>query len=646
MPLLSSKARLLPFLVAALPLTAQEAGGDTTALAPIVVTAHRVPTPIARVSATLTVLNGARLRAAGIVALSDALRTVPGLTLVRNGSIGAVTSLFSRGGEGDYTKVMIDGVAINDPGGALDLSAITLDHVERIEIVRGPSSVLYGSDAVSATINVITTTPRATSASLELGLGSYGSNTISAQTALVGSRARGIVGVARQAGDGILAFNNQYANSTVSARAMGGVTAPWALSLRGAKNDFHYPTDGAGRIVDRNARRSDRRMTIATHVARSLGRVAFGLSAGVLDALGSSVDPADSPGDTVGFFAYRSRGSLVRHNGALTADVTVLKTQRLVLGAEAMTERQRSADSSNYDVAVNRFAARRNTKSLFAQWLGGTERASFSVGARRDDNNVYGVFHTVRASGAFALATGVRVRGSIGNAFKAPTFFEQFSTAFSIGNRGLLPERSRSWELAADVRRGAASGTVVYFAQRFRDLIQYTYKSPTDPSYFNVAAATASGLELEGRYDWPSQGGVQVGATVLKTEVEDAGFDSGVGATFVRGERLLRRPAATLTLAGHKNFGTRAVVGATILRVGERDDRNFSSFPAKPVVLRGYTKADLSLQLRLTRAGAGVPVALLLRADNVAGARYHEVFNFASPQRYLTAAVRVGAADR
>src|SRR5881392_871191 len=129
---------------------------DTARLGTVVVSASKVPRPAATLSQAVTVLSGDDLRARGVTRLSDALREVPGASLVQSGSYGAVTSLFLRGGESRYTKVLIDGVPVNGPGGFFDFSHLTTDNIDRIEIVRGPSSVLYGADAASGVIQIFT----------------------------------------------------------------------------------------------------------------------------------------------------------------------------------------------------------------------------------------------------------------------------------------------------------------------------------------------------------------------------------------------------------------------------------------------------------------------------------------------------------
>src|SRR5205085_11727514 len=136
------------------PATAQTP--DTTALTAIVISATKTPTPRSTLTQAVTVLSGEELRARGITRVTDALRSVPGASLVQNGSPGSVASLFLRGGESRYTKVLIDGVAVNSPGGVFDFSHLTTDNIERIEIVRGPASVAYGADAVSGVIQICT----------------------------------------------------------------------------------------------------------------------------------------------------------------------------------------------------------------------------------------------------------------------------------------------------------------------------------------------------------------------------------------------------------------------------------------------------------------------------------------------------------
>jgi vitamin B12 transporter len=189
-------------------LDAQESR-DTTQLPEIVVTATRYPVSTDSVGVAVTVLRGDDLRAQGIRSVGDALRQVPGAQVVQGGGFGAQTSLFLRGGESDYVKVLVDGVAVNQPGGAYDFANLTTDNVDRIEIVRGPGSVLYGSDAISGVVQIVTREGRGgATVSADGEAGTYGSLRWEAE-ALGGGDALGwSAAVSRRTTDGIYDFNS------------------------------------------------------------------------------------------------------------------------------------------------------------------------------------------------------------------------------------------------------------------------------------------------------------------------------------------------------------------------------------------------------------------------------------------------------
>src|SRR2546422_3503064 len=197
---------------------------DTVVLKPVVVTATRVPVAADLVASAVTVLRGADLVAQGIRTVADALQTVPGAHIVETGSYGGQTSLFVRGGESDYVKVLLDGVPLNDAGGGIDLAHLTTDNIDRIEVVRGPVSVLYGSDAVTGVVQIFTRAGQnggAGRARAGVPGGTYGS----AQAALDiegatggGGGGGGCPRVSRFSADGLYPFNNYYPNSAATAR--------------------------------------------------------------------------------------------------------------------------------------------------------------------------------------------------------------------------------------------------------------------------------------------------------------------------------------------------------------------------------------------------------------------------------------------
>src|ERR1700681_2979610 len=190
---------------------------DTTQLRTVVVSASKIPRPASTLTQPVTVLLGEDLRARGVTRVSDALREVPGAMLVQSGSYGAVTSLFLRGGESRYTKVLIDGVAVNADGGFFDFSHLTTDNIDRIEIVRGPASLLYGADAVTGIVQIFTRNGSGDSrASLGVRGGTYRSLDVDGDASGGNALGQYSVGGAQHSTNGILPFNNQYRNGTLS----------------------------------------------------------------------------------------------------------------------------------------------------------------------------------------------------------------------------------------------------------------------------------------------------------------------------------------------------------------------------------------------------------------------------------------------
>ncbi len=246
---------------------------DTVVLKPVVVTATRVPVPADAVTAAVTVIKGETLRKRGIRTVAEALRETLGANVVESNGAGSQTSLFLRGGESDYVKVLLDGVSLNQPGGAYTFAHLTTDDVERIEIVRGPVSVLYGSDAVAGVVQIFTRTgvggvvPRV---DLEAGGGSYGESRFGATVTGGTTRFAYSLGASRFASDGIYSVNNSYRNEVVTARIRWEPDARSDASITARHGDavFHYPTDGAGRVVDANQFATDRGPAVSVELGR------------------------------------------------------------------------------------------------------------------------------------------------------------------------------------------------------------------------------------------------------------------------------------------------------------------------------------------------------------------------------------------
>jgi len=633
---------------------AQTPADSATRLTPIVVTATGTPVSSASLGSPVTVLDGAALRRAGVTTVADALRGVASLSLAQAGSYGAQTSLFLRGGESDFVSVMVDGVALNQAGGFADLADLSTANVDRIEIVRGPSSVLYGSDAMTGVVQIFTRHGRGPAhVTAEARAGGSGS-TVAAATAGLGGGWGGLsAGVQREATDGVYAFNNRDDAASASAR--------WTLTpdartnvdvaVRWKRGVFHYPTDGSGMAVDSNQFQIARRTAVSLEAGRRL-TPALEVRAllGLVTARDSTDDAPDGPADTTGFYAYESRADTERRMADLRANVRAGRAVLLTAGVTINREQEHSVNSYQSDFGPGGGAVdvRRTNRAAYLQALTGAGRLTAQLGVRLDDNQRFGRFATWRAGGAWRLASGTRLRANVGTAFKEPTFGENFSTGYSVGNPDLRPERSRSIEagLEQQLARGRVVATATVFAQRFRDLIQYTFATPNpgDPNYYNVASATSSGLELEVRAAPGRALSLTADYTWLRTAARDSGFD---GAVFAPGQPLLKRPAHRADLSGEWRGFRRAVLGARVVFVGARDDLDFSAFPAARVRLPAYGRLDLWGTVEVARLDDGRgTVALTLRGENVTGSRFEEVYGFRTPGARLLVGARVGGQVR
>ena len=620
---------------------------DTTVLRPVVVSATRLPIDQRRAPASVTVIRGDELRSRGISTVGDALASVPGLMVVRSGSFGATTALFARGGESDYVKVLVDGVPLNNPGGAFDFATLTTDNLDRIEVVRGPASVVYGSDAVAGVVQLFTR--RGTGAPLgfaDVRAGTYGS--LEGEAGVTGGTQR--LGYSASASnrqtDGFLPFNNDFRNRTGSARITFAPSfASVDVTARRTDATYHFPTDGSGAVVDSNSVRRDRRTVLGLDASRHVtSRVDLRLlgAASRLDG-GSSNDP-DSPGDSAGFYG-RDDSRIERRSAELRADVRATERATLSVGAAVEREQARSTSESRFQTfsaSPSFFAAHRTNDAVYAQVVGlAADRLTYTASGRVDDNATYGTFVTGRASLAWQLGGATSVRAAIGNAFKEPAFEETFSSSFTIGNANLQPERTVSWEASAEHRFGQRMVvSATYFDQHFRDLIQYVSGDASNDfrgTNENLGAATARGLELEARAPTVGAFDLRANLTLLRTSVTDAG--NGAFGTFVNGERLLRRPARTAAFNADYRIAHGSRIGAAVRVIGSRDDRDFTNDIR--VELPSYTLLDLSAEASLGGLGSRLShLTLTGRIENALDREYQPSFGFSAPGRTVLLGAR------
>jgi vitamin B12 transporter len=616
-------------------------------VAGVTVTALRGLQPRSAVPLDVSVIEGDDLRARGIRSLAEALDDLPGVTVVETGSFGGTTSLFVRGGESDYVRVLVDGVPVNAPGGGLDLAHLGTDNVDRIEVVRGPSRVLYGSDAVAAVIEVHTRSgsgpPRVDA---RARAGSHGSVDLAASVAGSAGRLSYSGSASRFDSDGALAFNNDYRNTEVGARVAFDPDEATSLVLaaRHSDHDFHFPTDGTGALADRNQFTAGTRTVLSLDARRRFGPLRAELTLGLNDTEEGIRDAPDDAEDTE---SLRTDDRARR----LLADgrVHVELGRRTTLTAGALLEdeslRTALASESSFGPFTSASDDRRGTRAGYVQvHATPTPRVSLTGGLRQEDNDAFGGFTTWRAGAAWTPAAGVRLRASAGTGFKEPTFFENYAQGGVRGNPDLVPEESRSREIGVDVasRGRGVTLSATAFDQRFENLIDFTFAPPEegDPNYFNIARADARGLELALHAEIARGLRLDADYTWLDTEVLDPGFDATADAQFAPGRALLRRPAHAWSGTVSWRSARSDVVGLEGRWVGEREDQDFRDFPAARVRVPAFFVLDASAEVPLVGRTGGPGVAGVLRIENLLDRDYEIPFGFDARGLTVLAGVR------
>jgi vitamin B12 transporter len=473
---------------------------------PVVVTATPVETPAEQLGASVSVVNGEDFQTYHYPTVDEALRSVPGVEIRRSGGYGKTTSVTIRGANANQVQVLVDGLRVKSPTlGQVDLSDISPDLIERIEVIRGAQSTLYGADAIGGVINIITRKGKGGpfQATVQQEVGNY--DTLVSRATVYG--AWKILNYALSASH--FESNGQFQNDETDANAISariGATLPGNSTLdfvfRYNKNDIGVPVKGVfpgpqpiNPIINRNAR-SQSETTIFSLEGKTRpvewwetrGRLArYENSAGFQDPVDPGVD-FDVP--------TFSQVNVERREAEWVNSFFIGKWSTSSVGLE---HRREIGESHNTFRAVS------ETQSVFfEQQLRFFERLFLTGGFRVEDNSVFGTTTTERGSLAFLIKeTGTRLRGSAGTGFRAPTFNDLFFPGF--GNPDLQPEKSLSYDFGVDqklwnnrIRLG-----LTYFQNNFRNLIACCTPLPTAPfgGPFNVGRARSAGIEFTGEVD-------------------------------------------------------------------------------------------------------------------------------------------------
>ncbi len=582
---------------------------QATPLDPVVVTATRSPTPVSALNAAVTVISREQLSLLQGSDVGEALSQIAGIDVVRVGGPGqSPLTVFIRGSESNHTLVLVDGVRLNDGvNGLAALEDIPLESIERIEVVKGPRSNQWGSDAIGGVIHIITrqATQTGFSGDLAARYGRYNSSDLSGTLGYRAVQGGISATLERQESDGYPPFTgatvdagHQNLAGTLSADLKLGNGKLTARTLYADGS-----TEYLGFAQATEASRYD--FTRRTSALGWTGAVLANWQTTLSLQLAGDEREEEQPGfGSVPDFYKTDR------RGVDWQNVLTLGAHQLTLGANYTDE------DTEASVSDARFDESTQSRAVFAQDALRFGRHSLLVSGRYTDHDSFGGYTTGAIDYGFAVTPDLTAGIGYGTAFRAPNASERFLSFPAFGffaNPDLDPEKSRNLEASLKARLDA-SQTLAFslYQNRIKDLITTATDPDTfDTTYVNVDRAKITGVEVDYHL---AQGPWSLGVNANAQKAEDE----------TSGERLLRRASKSLSAQLGRKIGPHRV-GLLLQAVGDRPDRDFSTFPSTEVKNGGYGLLTLLGEAQLLpRLTLGARIENLLDHEYATVAGYRQ----------------------
>ncbi|TQV64108.1 MAG: TonB-dependent vitamin B12 receptor [Halothiobacillaceae bacterium] len=551
------------------------------------VTATRTAQTVDEALAPVTVITRADIERTQAATVAEALRVVPGLFVSSNGGAGKTTSIFLRGTESDHVLVLIDGVKVGSAtSDTTPFENLPIELIDRIEVVRGPRSSLYGSEAIGGVIQIFTR---------------RGGGKLTPSFSVAAGSDNTFKGAASLAGGG----KDSWFNASLSGMDTDGFNACNGKPSPGGAGCFTYEPDrdgyeeragslrlgtrfGAGHSIEAFTLRSDGRNlfdgSFQNESETTTQTLGARLNLKALQTWGMGLQVAQSRDESDNFKdgIYSSTFDTRRDSASWQNDLQIGKGQLLTLGLDWQHDQVESSDLQSWQPDFQGYAVtERDNRGLFAQYQGSFGAHDLQAALRHDDNEQFGDKATGNLNWGYALGSGLRLTAGLGTAFKAPTFNELYYPGF--GHAGLTPEESRSIEAGLQGKGKFGHWGVQVFQTRIDDLIAYN-AATFSPD--NIDEARILGLEGS-----------------LGTRV--AGFDMNAALTLLdpenrstganEGNTLPRRARESLSLDIDRSLGVWSI-GGRLYAAGKRYDDL-----ANTVELDPYATLDLRAEYRLQR---------------------------------------------
>jgi iron complex outermembrane receptor protein/vitamin B12 transporter len=603
-------------------------GQPPLTLDPVVVTATVAPLSLSQTAASVTVIDRQQIDAQRAASVIDLLRSIPGVHIDQAGGRGSVSSVYIRGGDPNFTVVLLDGVKVNDPtnsrGGSFDFSTLNTDNIERIEIVRGPLSAVYGSDALSGVINIITR---------------QGSTRDTRQVEVAGGRyaywrtaaeARGRLGILDYAVSGSYLDNgepiqgSEFTNGTGQANIglapLQNLELRWVLRYAHSDSEAFPEASGGPRfaVLREVDQRDIQELTLGMTLTHDpLPWWEYRLQVGIYNREEDIVSPGVVLNAETGNFRPPSQTdtSFWRYDVTLSQVFSVRQGIRLALGAQAQFEDGSSTGSQDLRVVGGELSPTNFelSRSIWAPFfevqlsllpgllVQGSVRIDFPEGFDTEVSPRVGVSYTL-------AATGTTWRANWGEGFRLPSFFSLGSPL--VGNPDLRPETSRSVDAGVTQTLWEKRVTIgaTYFYNDFDDLIDFDFATFR---LVNLRAVTTAGVEMSLQVRPWAVLGFAAHLTYVTTDIK--------GST----DTLRNRPQWRGGFTLHGRPWPALEMNLTALFVGETRD---ASIPTDTVTLDAYTRVDLAVNWTINATWLA-----FLTVDNLFDERYEEFVGFPAP---------------
>jgi vitamin B12 transporter len=631
----------------------------TLAIAPVresvVVTATRGDAPTGQLAASVTVFDAAAIERRGDALVGDLLRQAPGTAVVQNGGQGNVTSLFVRGGENNYTKVLLDGIALNEPGGAFNFGGLSTGHLDRVEFVRGAQSALFGSDAMAGVIQLVSRRGLAgTRPALAGELGAGGNGTARGSATISGGNSRWDYSLygGRYETDN-RDPNNNFDLNTASLTAGGKLSHNVTMRVVGRYEDGRTGTPGQtafGR-PDMDAFFTQSHLVGGVSIEHQATpaitqRFTYSHARSEQQSTNLEFDPPYTPsyqGHAAPFefydFTFDTSSTFRRHQAGYQADLRIAHGGALA-GAEFLTlaldwdgERAILTDRM-LDESIS---PRRNNYGATLQHQHVSGWFALTAGVRAERNEQFGTALVPRFSAAVFLGS-TKLKGNFGRGIKEPTMRQSFSLSwFDLGNPNLKAERARTFDVGIEQRlvHDRVKVEAVWFDNRFENQISTRTLSfsPYQAQYFNVGRTRARGTETV--IEIVPATGVRLHASHTFTDSKIVDASSEFSEILASGNWALRRPRHSGQVQALWERG-RISLDAAGTFVGRRSDSDFSALQPPITSAAGYWLWRAQATAKVTSTATAY-----VRVENLTDKDYMEPLGYPAWRRTVHAGLRV-----